>query len=106
MEILNLQSPISLLWQANAETPTSYRVFIHLVDQDGQIVAQADGEPANWSRPTSGWAPGEYISDSHTLSLPTDLAPNLTLRIGLYNPATGQRLATPSGGDFVVVPLP
>ncbi|MCB9435058.1 MAG: hypothetical protein H6668_24105 [Ardenticatenaceae bacterium] len=106
LTISNLQSPISLLWQANAETPTSYRVFIHLVDQDGQIVAQADGEPANWSRPTSGWAPGEYISDSHTLSLPTDLAPNLTLRIGLYNPATGQRLVTPSGGDFVVVPLP
>ena len=109
LTVSNLQSPnllISLLWRANAETPTSYRVFIHLVDQDGQIIAQADGEPANWSRPTSGWAPGEYISDSHTLPLPTDLPPNLTLRIGLYNPATGQRLATPSGGDFVVVPLP
>jgi hypothetical protein len=106
--IANRQSPnlsISLLWQANAETPTSYRVFIHLVDANGQIIAQADGEPANWSRPTSGWAPGEYISDSHTLTLPANLPPNLTLHIGLYDPATGQRLATPDGGGFVAVLL-
>ncbi|MEZ4514540.1 MAG: hypothetical protein R3C62_21920 [Chloroflexota bacterium] len=107
LTISNLQSPnlpISLLWQANAEIPTSYRVFIHLVDENGQIIAQTDGEPANWSRPTSGWAPGEYISDSHTLTLPDNLPPNLALRIGLYDPTTGLRLAT-SEGDFVTVPL-
>ncbi|MEZ4591758.1 MAG: hypothetical protein R3D55_11555 [Chloroflexota bacterium] len=102
--ISNLQSPISLLWRAEAETPTSYRVFIHLVNADGQILAQADGEPANWSRPTTGWVPGEYILDAHTLTLPPDLPPDARLRIGLYDPATGQRLQT-EDGEFVVVPL-
>ena len=102
--ISNLLSPISLLWRAEAETPTSYRVFIHLVNADGQILAQADGEPANWTRPTTGWVPGEYILDDHMLALPPDLPPDASLRIGLYDPATGQRLQT-EDGEFVVVPL-
>ena len=84
--------------------PTSYRVFIHLVNTDGQILAQADGEPASWSRPTTGWVPGEYILDEHSLTLPPTLPPNASLRIGLYDPATGQRLQA-VGGEFVVVPL-
>ena len=102
--ISNLQLPISLLWRAEAEMSTSYRVFIHLVNADGQILAQADGEPASWSRPTTGWVPGEYILDEHGLTLPPTLPPNASLRIGLYNPATGQRLPT-EDGEFVVVPL-
>ncbi|MFZ1401374.1 MAG: hypothetical protein WAS33_31000, partial [Candidatus Promineifilaceae bacterium] len=102
--VSNLQSPISLLWRAEAETPTSYRVFIHLVNADGQILAQADGEPANWTRPTTGWVPGEYILDTHTLTLPPELPPNASLRIGLYDPATGHRLQTESGA-FVTLPF-
>ncbi|MCA9945717.1 MAG: hypothetical protein KC449_19680, partial [Anaerolineales bacterium] len=102
--ISNLQSPLTLLWHAEAEMPTSYRVFVHLVDGAGQILAQADGEPANWTRPTTGWVPGEYILDEHTLTLPADLPLDASLRIGLYDPATNQRLQTQQG-EFVVVPL-
>ncbi len=105
LPITNYQLPITLLWRAEAEMPTSYRVFIHLVDGDGQILAQADGEPANWSRPTTSWMPGEYILDSHTLALPPDLPTNASLRIGLYDPATGQRLQTPTG-EYLTLPLP
>ncbi len=103
--VSNLQSPLTLLWRAEAEMPTSYRVFIHLVDANGQILAQTDGEPANWSRPTTGWVPGEYILDDHTLTLPPDLPAGASLRVGLYNPVTNQRLQTDSG-DFVTLSLP
>ncbi|MBK8904656.1 MAG: hypothetical protein IPM53_25985 [Anaerolineaceae bacterium] len=105
LPITNNQLPLTLLWRAEAEVPTSYRVFIHLVNADGQILAQADGEPANWTRPTTGWVPGEYIPDTHTLTLPPDLPPNASLRLGLYDPATGQRLPT-AGGEYVTLPLP
>ena len=101
----NSQLPITLLWRAEAEVATSYRVFIHLVDGDGQILAQADGEPANWSRPTTGWVPGEYILDTHDLTLPPDLPDNVSLRLGLYDPATNQRLQT-AAGEFMTLPLP
>ncbi|MDY7076773.1 MAG: glycosyltransferase family 39 protein, partial [Chloroflexota bacterium] len=59
---------ITLVWRAETETSTSYHVFLHLLDSEGKLVAQSDTIPANWSRPTTGWLPGEYITDVHTLT--------------------------------------
>lgn len=97
---------LTLVWQAVAETATSYHVFVHLVDGDGRLLAQSDGEPAIWGRPTTGWMPGEYISDPHQISLlPDPHLGHLTLRVGLYDPSSGQRLQTPTG-DYFAIPLP
>ncbi len=98
-----LPCAIPLLWRAEAETPTDYRVFVHLVDATGAIVAQSDAAPAGWTRPTTGWLPGEYISDTHTLTLPDTLPPGpFALRVGLYDPDTGTRLLS-GAADFVVI---
>lgn len=96
---------VTLVWRADAEIPTSYRVFVHLVDENGTILAQSDGEPARWIRPMTGWAPGEYIVDPHILGLPVAM-PNgpLFIRIGLYNPADGARLKS-AESDFTTLPL-
>jgi hypothetical protein len=104
LTIHNSQS-LTLVWQALTEMETSYRVFVHVVDEAGQIVAQSDGEPANWTRPTTSWKPGEYIIDEHTLTLPAELPPGpLSIRVGLYDPDTGQRLLTGRGtADFVLL---
>ena len=62
--------------------------------------------PANWTRPTTGWLPGEYVTDLHTLTLPAELPDGpLTLRVGLYDPATGARLMA-GDQDFVAIDLP
>jgi hypothetical protein len=92
------QLNVELIWQALEEISTAYNVFVHLVDEQGTIVAQADGEPVNWTRPTTGWSPGEYLVDAHILTLPpeSDLD-GLHLRVGLYDLANGQRLPTSSG---------
>jgi hypothetical protein len=85
---------LSLVWRAESETPIGYHVFVHLVDETGNILAQSDTVPGNWTRPTTGWLPGEYVTDVHTLTLPDQLpAGPLSIRIGLYNPDTGQRLS-------------
>jgi hypothetical protein len=82
-----------------------YHVFVHLIDETGNIVAQSDAAPANWTRPTTGWLPGEYVVDAHTLNLPAALPPGpLTLRVGLYDPATGARLMT-GDADFAALEL-
>ncbi len=95
----------TLVWRALTETPVSYRVFVHLVDESGQIRAQSDAEPAAWSRPTTGWAVGEYIVDEHMLQIPAGLSADaLALRIGLYDALSGQRLAL-DGEDAFVAPL-
>ena len=96
--------PVALRWRATQPIAANYHVFVHLLDADGNRVAQSDGQPALWSRPTSGWSPGEVIEDRHALSLPADLAPgDYTLVVGLYTPLDGARLLTEGGADHVAL---
>jgi mannosyltransferase len=86
--------PVQLHWQTDASLDTSYRVFLQLIDDEGNLVAARDGEPVGWTHPTTTWEPGETIVDRHGLLLPQNMtASNLTLIVGLYNPAeNGARL--------------
>lgn len=93
---------VTIVWRGLAEMPISYRVFVHFVNERGEIVSQSDADPAGWTRPTTGWLPGEYIVDSHLLGpFTVGESEAYALRIGLYDPATGTRL-TSSGKDFVI----
>lgn len=95
-----------LVWRAESELSTGYHVFVHLVDEQGTILAQSDAVPAHWTRPTTGWLPGEYIVDTHTLSWPATLPEgSLEWRVGLYDPDTGTRL--PAGDlDYASIDRP
>ncbi len=107
MPISDPQSPttITVVWKGLGEIPVSYRVFVHLIDPEGTIFDQSDAEPADWMRPTTGWAMGEYIIDEHQLMLPEGVGvENLSLKIGLYDARTGERLQA-SGVDSIVIPL-
>jgi hypothetical protein len=84
---------LDLVWRALAETETGYRVFVHLRSSSEGIVAQSDSEPQSWLRPTTGWLPGEFISDRHEIHLPDVLpADYYSLFVGLYDPASGLAL--------------
>jgi len=90
---------VTLTWRSETETDASYRVFVHLIGPEGSLVTQSDGIPAQWTRPTTGWVPGEYVSDVHNLVVPSD-APVGAYRLatGLYAPEHG-RLTTADGAD-------
>ncbi|MFN8453625.1 MAG: hypothetical protein U0401_02960 [Anaerolineae bacterium] len=93
--------PILLQWSAPAPLPTDFTVFVHLLGSDGRRVAQSDAYPI-WliPQPTSQWLPNQSILDRHTLSLPPDLAPGVyTLKLGLYDLQTSERLRLPDGSD-------
>lgn len=93
---------LTLYWRVQAETATSYKVFVHLLDAQGRPLAQSDAVPARWTRPTTGWLPPEVIADAHTLSIPAGLAPGqYHLVAGLYDPASGRRAATPEGVEQI-----
>jgi hypothetical protein len=84
---------LTVVWQAIADAADSYRVFVHLRGANGSPIAQSDTVPAQWQRPTSGWVPGEFIVDPHTLTLPADAASGTySLVVGLYKPSDGTRL--------------
>ena len=99
----NGQLTVTLYWQALANMPVDYSVFVHLVDSQGQLVAQHDGQP--WRQvpnPTSSWQPGERLLDSHTLTLPADLAPGAyRLQVGAYYWETLERLPVLENGAAV-----
>ncbi|MCK6625599.1 MAG: hypothetical protein L6R45_10540 [Anaerolineae bacterium] len=84
-------SRFTLYWQSTTSPSTNYTLFIHLRAADGFVRSQADGPPVSGHYPTSAWQPDEIIQDIHPL-LETDLAQADHLAVGLYNPATGQRL--------------
>lgn len=78
---------LTLTWQATAVPPTNWFVFVHLVDDAGNIVAQRDVVPAEGLRPTLGWRANEVITDLHELTLPPDLpSGQYSLRVGLFEP--------------------
>ena len=108
---------VTLVWQALPRNPagtsqpadTSYQVFVHLVDENGQIVAQSDAvpsvgtplaSPAEFTPyPTERWVPGEVVIDVHTLQWPKEIASGAPqgaqvyrLVAGMYDPVSGRRL--------------
>lgn len=84
---------VTLTWSTTAAIPDDYRVFVHLVDENGTLIAQHDGPAANGHYPTSWWLRGDTIRDPHRLPLPASLTTdNLALRVGMYNPGTLSRL--------------
>jgi hypothetical protein len=87
---LPLSPRLLLYWQAEAPY-TDATVFIHLRASDGFVRSQADGPPVSGHYPLTHWQPGEVVQDIHPLPL-EDFALVDHLAIGLYDPATGQRL--------------
>jgi hypothetical protein len=77
---------LDLVWTCSQPVDEPLTVFVHLVDGAGRVVAGSDSEPAGGSRPTTGWLPGEYVTDAHVLSLGGQVPPGrYGLRVGLYH---------------------
>jgi hypothetical protein len=88
---------LNLTWQSlTSEMDKSYTVFVHLVDEDDQVLAQGDKEPGYRSKqPTTSWVKGEIVIDPISVGIPQNLEPGTyDLRIGLYLAPDGPRLPT------------
>mgnify|MGYP002336155219 CR=1 FL=1 len=77
---------VQLQWTTDAPLDTRYVVTVQLLDPDGTLATQHDGEPGGGLAPTTTWTAGDTISDNHALVLPDNLTQvNYTLIIGLYD---------------------
>jgi hypothetical protein len=86
-------NPVTITWYAAEPVPIDHTVFLHLRDEAGQLIAQADGPPLDGWYPTSWWTAGEWVTDTHSFPLPAGASPgSYHLVAGLYDPATGERL--------------
>jgi hypothetical protein len=76
---------LTLFWESRAATATDYTIFLHIRDEQQQIVSQLDIQPFAGRYPTSRWIPGTKIEETLVLTLPPDLSPGwYSLYLGLY----------------------
>lgn len=81
---------IDLYWRAVGITEGDATVFVHLLNDAGDLVAQDDGQPAEGAYPTSWWLEGDVVRDRHEVRLAGE--GDALLRLGMYSPETGSRL--------------
>ncbi len=97
---------LALRWESLRAVDQDFNVFVHLLNAQGETVAQRDGQPVLWQRPTSAWQPGEEIVDRYGLLLAPDLpVGQYTISVGLYDPATGARLPISAGPQDSAIDL-
>jgi hypothetical protein len=81
---------LNLYWQARAKSDKPLTVFVHLLDKNGQVVAQKDAQPVGGARPTTTWIAGEYLADAFQLPLATLPAGEYRIEIGWYDASDPQ----------------
>lgn len=83
---------LMLYWQAIVSNSRAAKYFVHVMDDNGNIVAQVDAMPRNWTYPTSEWAAQEIVSDLIELDIQTVPAGTYQVYLGMVDAETGERL--------------
>jgi hypothetical protein len=99
---------VDLVWQVQ-EAPANVTVFVHLLNAEGQLIGQADGEPLGGSLPFISWPGSRPIEDTRWLA--SGDGAGTTVLVGLYDRASGERMAAYDGAggrladDALAIPV-
>jgi hypothetical protein len=103
---------VTYFWYAREQPTMVHAVFNHLVDAQGEPVAQVDGWPQGGRMLSIQWQEEEYVEDQHVIPIPAG-APSgpYILRMGMYNAADGVRFPAFEAdqrlsGDYFAIPVP
>lgn len=88
---ISSQGQVTLTWQSLA-TVQDLKVFVHVYDAGGKLVAQDDGPPADGFAPASWWHPGDVITDVRIVNLAKLPSGTYRATAGMYDAITGTRL--------------
>jgi len=91
---------LDLAWRAERRPEADYTVFMHLRRaDDGAQIAALDSPPQNGAAPTSGWMPGQVITETRAVPIPSD-APigDYDVIIGWYRYPSFERLTIDGEG--------
>jgi Gpi18-like mannosyltransferase len=92
---------IELTWQVTGTLPADETVFVHVIDEHGNLTAQADGDPAGSLVPLASLdTPARALYETRLIFVPPG---NYRVRVGVYNRASGERLRTRCGPSSVCV---
>jgi 4-amino-4-deoxy-L-arabinose transferase-like glycosyltransferase len=89
---------VTLVWRAEDTPAGDYTAFVHLIDEDGNLVAQDDHPPLMGEYRTSFWASGDVVRDTYRLTMDGSQLPcACTLKVGLYDPVAEVRVPAYDG---------
>jgi len=84
---------ITLYWQAQERMLEDYTTFVHVLDEEGQLLAQDDDQPMSGDYPTSIWDEGEIVADRKEMDLPEGISDErISVVTGVYLLETLERL--------------
>jgi hypothetical protein len=85
-------------WQARAPVEQNVMLFIHLLDEQGDRIAQTDVPPAGPEALPQNWNSGHYYRWFHQVQVGQDIPPGTYwLAVGLYHADTFERLPLQGG---------
>jgi hypothetical protein len=91
---------INAYWRVTDRLQPPVTVFVHLLDQNGDIVAQDD----RFGAAARMLERGDMIVQRHPIKNETPLPPGTyRIAIGLYNPDTLNRFKTEDGSDRLLL---
>jgi 4-amino-4-deoxy-L-arabinose transferase-like glycosyltransferase len=104
---LTAESMITLVWRADGQTTTNYTITVQLLGADDNVIAQSDAQPAQNTRPTTGWRAGEIVVDQHQLTFAAPVVDQQArLIVAVYDAATGTRVVTTNNEQLVeLIPI-
>jgi hypothetical protein len=78
-------------------SPQPVKIFVHILNENGDLVAQWDGLNAAWE----GWRKGDTLIHAHAIDV-SGLSPgDYRVMTGLYDPESLQRWRSISGMDLI-----
>jgi hypothetical protein len=93
---------VHLYWRALTNARVPLNTFIQVLDRQGSLVNSWAGVPGAGFAPATGWHAGQLVEERVAIDLPVDTqGQSLQIVVGLYDPASGQRLQTPEGADII-----
>ena len=86
---------LTLTWESVEPLPAGgdVNVFVHLLDERGETMRQADAPPGGAILPTDLWRAGDWLTGEHRLSLADLSSGDYRLALGLYRLDGEERLA-------------
>lgn len=85
-------------WRVQETPSTQLKLFLHLLDGKGEVMAQHDGLDVV----SESLYPGDEFVQLHTISLPAELAAgDYAWQVGVYDEKSGQRLTVPVENGIV-----
>lgn len=96
---------LHLVFEAVMLPPADYSIFVHLLDNDGNLITAWDNPVARTDTgyySTLMWEPGEFINEERILSLPEGVAPlgeGYELVIGFYEVDGNERVPVMVNGE-------